>query len=161
MNGIHICLSLIFWTTFHFWDFFIKQENLKKNLRYNNFIVLHFFAILINFFLMLILIKFFLLNEDFNFFKIDLEILNLIIVLYFIFLLFIYNFVKFKSLLDNLGNNFIFHKLLGKFTNFFFTIKFTKGKLLTLKFSILIMITHLFGLIFFLLFLELLILHLI
>lgn len=122
----------------------------KKNLYYNNFIVLHFFAILINFFLMLILIKFFLLNEDYNFFKIDLEILNLIIVLYFIFLLFIYNFVKLKSLLDNLGNNSIFHKLLGKFTNFFLILSsLQREKLLTLKFSILIMITHLFGLIFF------------
>lgn len=127
-----------------------KKLKKKKNLSYNNFLALHSFAILINFFFLLILIRFFLLNEDFNFFNIDLEILNLIIVLYFIFLLFISNLIKFKSLLLNLGNNYIFQKLPDKYTNFFLILSnLLKKKLLILKFTILIMITHLFNFILF------------
>ena len=71
-------------------------------------------------------------------------------MLYFIFLLFISNLIKFKSLLLNLGNNYIFQKLPDKYTNFFLILSnLLKKKLLILKFTILIMITHLFNFILF------------
>jgi uncharacterized membrane protein YbhN (UPF0104 family) len=120
----------------------------KKFLSYNKFLSLHVFALSINFFLLLISTRFFLLNDDFNFFNIDLKILNLIIVFYVIFLLFIYNLIKFKSLLFNTSNNSIFQKLLDTFFNFLIIQQtLLKNKLLILKYTILITITHLFNLI--------------
>jgi uncharacterized membrane protein YbhN (UPF0104 family) len=118
----------------------------KKFLSYNKFLSLHVFALLINFFLLLISTRFFLLNDDFNFFNIDLKILNLIIVFYFIFLLLIYNLIKFKSLLFNTSNNSIFLKIIGFFFNFLLIQQtLLKNKLLILKYTILITITHLFN----------------
>jgi hypothetical protein len=122
----------------------------KKGLNYNDFLALHVFAILLNFFLIFILLRFFLLNEDFNIFNIDLKLLNLIIVLYFTFLLFIYYLKKLKYLLLKLSNNYIYQKLLNTVLIFFLTQSYLlKNKLLILKYTILIMFTHLFSFIFF------------
>jgi|LakMenEpi03Aug12_release.lakeMendotaPanAssembly.Ray.scaffolds.fasta_scaffold211776_2 hypothetical protein len=121
-----------------------KKLKEKKSLNYNNFLALHVFALLINFFLILALLDFFLLITDLNIFNINLELLNLLTVFYFIFLLFIYNLIKFRSLLLNLRNNHIFQKLLRKLLNFFLIQSYLlNNKLLTLKYSILITITHL------------------
>jgi len=121
-----------------------KKLKKKKNLNYNHFMTLHVFAMLANFFLMLVLLVFFLLITDLNIFNINLELLILIMVFYFIFLLFIYNLIKFKSLLLSLSNNSIFQELLGKFLNVFLIQTYLlKNKLLILKYNILITITHL------------------
>jgi hypothetical protein len=122
----------------------------KLNLNYIDFLSMHIFAMLINFFIILISIRFFLLNPDLNIFNIDLKLLNLIIIIFFIFLLFIYNLAKLRSLSSNLSNNYFFKKKLIKLLNFFFIyLNFIKNKLLMLKCILLIMLTNLLHLLLF------------
>jgi hypothetical protein len=123
----------------------------KVNLNYNNFLSLFVFALLINFLLMSITLIFFLLITDFNIYNINLKLLNLIVALFFIFLFFIYNLSKFKFLLFNLSNNFIYQKLLNVFLNLFLIQQsILKNRLLILKLTFFLIITNLLHLFIFL-----------
>ncbi|CAO6130715.1 hypothetical protein MCEGEM19_00215 [Candidatus Pelagibacterales bacterium] len=127
-----------------------KKFKQKYNFQYTAFISIHLFAIVINLFLILIVFKFFLLFINFNFFNLEIQLLNFVIVSLFIFLLFICYLHKFKFILLNFENNHVLKKILTK--GFFFFSNHTdllRKKLLLLKFTALIIITHLFNFIFF------------
>ena len=127
-----------------------KKFKQKYNFQYTTFISIHLFAIVINLFLILILFKFFLLFINFNFFNAEILLLNFVTVSIFIFLLFICYLHKFKFTLLNFENNYVLKKILTKCFIFFSIHKdLLRKKSLLLKFTALIIITHLFNFIFF------------
>lgn len=127
-----------------------KKFKKKYNFQYTNFISIHVFAIVINLFFILILFKFFLLFTNFNFFNLEIQLLNFITVSIFIFLLFIFYLHKLKFILLNFKYNYVLKKILTKCFVFFLIHKdLLRKKSLILKFTALIIITHLFNFIFF------------
>jgi hypothetical protein len=127
-----------------------KKFKQKYNFQYSDFISVHVFAIVINLFLILILFNFFLLFTTFNFLKVEIQLLNFITVFIFIFLLFIYYLHKFKFILLNFQDNYVLKKILTKCFIFFSIHKsILRNKLLLLKYTALIIITHFFNFFFF------------
>lgn len=130
---------------------FYRAKKLKKeyNLRYHSFISILFFAININFFLVLLLINIFLIYQNTNFLEINFIIFNIFLMIYLIFIVFLNYSTNFQSFFLKLFKLINLSKIYVIFLNFLdIQINLFKNKMFILKILLYFLVSHVLNFLF-------------